>query len=107
MTKHGEQIRAEKLIVLREADGTMSGRVHRVGSLKAYIACQCDGTQESAVLSICDECGTVEERTVPRLVKNLSGFVGETGFSCSDMSLRCMVCVLPAAQLPKLGIQIT
>ena len=59
---------------------TKTGRVHRVESLKAYIACQCDGTHQSAVPSICDACGTVEERTAPSLVENLSGFVGQTGF---------------------------
>ena len=110
MTKRGEQMRAEILAVLREADGAMStydvlhrlqashpkiapptvynalagltksGRVHRVESLKAYIACQCDFTHKSTVLSICDECGTVQERSAPRLVENLSGFVEETGF---------------------------
>ena len=59
---------------------TKTGRVHRVESLKAYIACQCDGAHLSAVLSICDECGAVEERTAPGLVENLSGFGEETGF---------------------------
>jgi Fur family zinc uptake transcriptional regulator len=57
-----------------------AGCVHRVESLKAYIACQCDGTHQSAVLSICGACGTVEERTAPSLVENLSGFVEESGF---------------------------
>jgi Fur family zinc uptake transcriptional regulator len=110
MTKRGEQMRAEILAVLRGADGAMSaydvlhrlqtshpkiapptvynalaaltktGHVHRVESLKAYIACQCDGTHQSAVLSICDACGSVEERTAPGLVEKLSGFVEETGF---------------------------
>lgn len=110
MTKRGEQMRAEILSVLRNADGAMSaydvlhslqashpkiapptvynalaalvktGCVHRVESLKAYIACQCDDTHQSAVLSICGACGTVEERTAPSLVKNLSVFVEETGF---------------------------
>ena len=110
MTKRGEQMRAEILAVLRDADSAMSaydvlhrlqashpkiapptvynalaaltktGRVHRVESLKAYIACQCDGAHQSAVLSICDDCGAVEERTAPGLVENLAGFVEETGF---------------------------
>ncbi|MEQ3710969.1 MAG: transcriptional repressor [Tateyamaria sp.] len=110
MTKRGEQMRAEILAILRAADGAMSaydvlnrlqashpkiapptvynalaaltktGCVHRVESLKAYIACQCDATHQSAVLSICDECGTVEERTAPSVIETLSGFVEETGF---------------------------
>lgn len=110
MTKRGEQIRTEILAVLRAADGAMSaydvldrlqashpkiapptvynglaaltktGCVHRVESLKAYIACQCDAAHQSAVLSICDACGTVEERTAPGVIENLSGFVEATGF---------------------------
>jgi len=111
MTKRGDQIRAEVLTVLQEADGALSaydvldrlkashpkiapptvynalatltkvGRVHRVESLKAYIACRCGTSHASAVLSICGECGTIEERTAPTLVENLSGFVEETGFA--------------------------
>ena len=110
MTKRGEKTREEILALLRSAgcamsaydvlhrlqathpkiapptvynalaELTKSGRVHRVESLKAYIACQCEGTHQAAVLSICDACGTVEERVAPRLVQTLSGFVEETGF---------------------------
>jgi len=110
MTKRGEKIRAEIFSVLQSAHGAMSaydvlhrlqasrpkiapttvynglaaliksGCVHRVESLKAYIACQADIGHQSSVLSICDECGTIEERAAPRLVENLSGFVEETGF---------------------------
>lgn len=112
MSKRGEEIRADVLAVLREANVAMSaydvldalraahpkiapptvynaltalsnsGCVHRVESLKAYIACQCEGEHtHSSVLSICDECGTVEERVAPAILKNLSCFVEETGFA--------------------------
>ncbi|MEL6207904.1 MAG: transcriptional repressor [Pseudomonadota bacterium] len=110
MTKRGEKMQAEILGLLRAAGGaqsaydvlyalrvthpkiapptvynalsalTKAGRVHRVESLKAYIACQCDGAHHASVLSICDACGTVEEHLAPQLVKTLSGFVEETGF---------------------------
>ncbi len=33
-----------------------------------------------AVLSVCDECGMMEERAAPRLVETHSDFVEETGF---------------------------
>jgi len=59
---------------------TKSGRVHRVVSLKAYIACRRSEAHQAAVLSICDECGTVDERVAPSLVENLCGCVEETGF---------------------------
>jgi Fur family zinc uptake transcriptional regulator len=112
MSKRGDEMRADVLAVLRSAGRAMSaydvleelrsaypkiapptvynaltslthkGRVLRVESLKAYIACQCDGeNNHSSVLSICDECGTVEERVAPNILKNLSCFVEETGFA--------------------------
>lgn len=59
-----------------------NGLVRRVESLKAYIACQCGGgTHQASVLSICGDCGTVEERVAPHLLKYLTGFVEETGFA--------------------------
>jgi len=57
-----------------------TGLVYRVESLKAYIACQCSDAHRASVLSICDECGTVEEHAAPRLIENLAGFVEESGF---------------------------
>ena len=111
MTKRGEQMRAEILAVLKVADGAMSaydvlrelraahpkiapptvynalaalskrGCVHRVESLKAYIACRCDSHPHASILSICDDCGAVEERVAPDLVETLSGILGETGFA--------------------------
>ncbi len=110
MTKRGDTMREEILAVLKSASSSMSaydvldtlrathpkiapttvyralsalsetGLVYRVESLKAYIACQCGDAHRASVLSICDECGTVEERAAPRLIENLSGFVEETGF---------------------------
>lgn len=58
-----------------------TGRAHRVESLKAYIACQCDHPEHGAILSICDGCGKVEEHIAPDLLENLCGIVGETGFA--------------------------
>ena len=109
MSKRGEKMQAEVLAVLRQACGALSaydvlselrsahpkiapptvynalasltkhGRVHRVESLKAYIACQCGGPHHETVLSICDDCGAVEERVAPHLLRNLSGFLEKTG----------------------------
>ncbi|MFV0368884.1 MAG: Fur family transcriptional regulator [Hyphomicrobiaceae bacterium] len=110
MSKRGEKMKAEVLRVLRRrrdplsaydvlrelstaypsiapptiynalAALTKGGRVHRVESLKAYIACQCDSHQQACILSICDDCGTVEERVAPDLLAELSGVVSESGF---------------------------
>ncbi|WP_093256337.1 Fur family transcriptional regulator [Rubrimonas cliftonensis] len=60
---------------------TKQGRAHRVESLKAYIACQCDGHQSASILSICEDCGMVEERLAPDVLTTLSGILGESGFA--------------------------
>ncbi len=57
------------------------GHVHRLESMNAYIACQCAGHQHPAVLSICDDCGAVEEKIAPELLLQISSIVEETGFS--------------------------
>jgi len=111
VTKRGQKMQAEILAILQAADRAMSaydvlhqlqashpkiapptiynalaaltkaGRVHRVESLKAYIACQFDGAHRSAVFSICDGCGTVQDRRAPQVVETLTGLVAESGFT--------------------------
>lgn len=56
------------------------GAVHRVESLNAFIACTNVDHTHASIMSICDDCGTVEERAAPELLDNLSGLLGETGF---------------------------
>lgn len=58
-----------------------SGRVHRVESLNAFIACQCDDHQHTSIMSICDDCGTVEESVAPDLLRELSTILGKSGFA--------------------------
>ncbi|MEM8787110.1 MAG: transcriptional repressor [Pseudomonadota bacterium] len=62
---------------------TDQGRVHRLESLNAYMACQCDDHQHESILSICDDCGTVEENLAPDLLAKLSGLIGQSGFAPS------------------------
>ncbi|MBY8978270.1 transcriptional repressor [Rhodobacteraceae bacterium NNCM2] len=111
MSKRGEQIREDVLAALRRrrspqsaydvlrklrelhpkiapptiyralTDLIESGRVHRVESLKAYIACQCDDKEHASILSICDHCGSVEISTAEGLLEDLSSIVGRSGFS--------------------------
>lgn len=57
------------------------GRVHRIESLNAYIACQCDGDCQASVLSICDDCGSVEESVAPSVLKELSKVAFKSGFA--------------------------
>ncbi|MET1414436.1 transcriptional repressor [Roseibium sp. HPY-6] len=60
---------------------TDCGRVHRVESLNAFIACQCDRHQHTSILSICEECGSVEESVAPELLDEISGLVSKSGFT--------------------------
>ena len=56
--------------------------VHRIESLNAYIACASKDHQHGhgAVMSICDDCGSVEENPAPELMHNLAGILGKSGF---------------------------
>lgn len=111
MSRRGEKIQAEVLAVLRRRRGPLSaydvlgelrethpkiapptiyramaalterGHVHRLESLNAFIACQCDRHQQASVLSICDDCGNVEERVAPDLLEDLSSIAGKSGFA--------------------------
>ena len=95
MSKRGEKLRPEVLAILRRRSGSLSaydvlgelceanpkgaqpticrvlaaltarGRVHRIESLNAFIACQCDRHQHASILSICHDYGTVEESVAP------------------------------------------
>ncbi|NBB83153.1 MAG: transcriptional repressor [Alphaproteobacteria bacterium] len=56
------------------------GRVHRLESMKAFIACQCDRPSNASILSICDDCGIVEERTAPGVLEEISVIAGASGF---------------------------
>ena len=111
MTKRGEKMQAEVLAVLRQRRGPLSaydvlealrpirpkiapptvyralaaltgrGLVHRLESLNAFIACRCDHHQHASFFSICDDCGTVEERVAPTLLKELSSIAKQSGFA--------------------------
>jgi Fur family zinc uptake transcriptional regulator len=59
---------------------TERGRVHRLESMNAFIACQCDRHVQASILSICDACGTVEESVAPDLLDALSSVAGKSGF---------------------------
>ncbi|MEM6589744.1 MAG: transcriptional repressor [Pseudomonadota bacterium] len=59
------------------------GGVHRVESLNAFVACNSDGHSHdhASVMSICDDCGSVEENAAPGLMDNLSGILDKAGFA--------------------------
>jgi len=110
MSKRGEKMQADVLAVLRRHGGPLSayevlgelreshpriapptiyralaalterGRVHRLESMNAFIACQCGHHAQASILSICDDCGTVEESVAPDMLDALSSVAGRSGF---------------------------
>lgn len=111
MSRRGEAIQADVLDVLRCNRGPLSaykvlaelqkinpkivtmtiyrslaalidqGRVHRLESLNTFVACQCDGHKHASIMSICDDCGTVEENVEPDVLSKLSIALGKNGFA--------------------------
>lgn len=111
MSKQGDKIRSDVLAVLQQRGGPTSaydvlrelqteypklapttiyralnqltecGEVHRLESLNAFMLCQCRHHQQGYVLSICDDCGNVEERVAPELLKNISSMMRNSGFA--------------------------
>ncbi|MEM9139993.1 MAG: transcriptional repressor [Pseudomonadota bacterium] len=57
------------------------GQVHRIESLNAFVVCQHTDHGGSAIMAICDDCGSVEERVAPGLVKELSAEAAKSGFA--------------------------
>jgi Fur family zinc uptake transcriptional regulator len=57
------------------------GQIHRLESLNAYVACQSEAHHQTSVLSICEDCGVVEETFEPDIVSRLSAALRKSGFS--------------------------
>ncbi len=76
-----------------------SGRIHRLESLKAFVACQCvtHGHTHDVILSICDDCGKVEETVAPDVLRRVSRVAGVSGFipdrHVIELHGRCGACV--------------
>ncbi|MEM1233396.1 MAG: Fur family transcriptional regulator [Pseudomonadota bacterium] len=62
-----------------------TGQIHRLESLNAYLLCGCEehGHGHDAILSICDDCGTVEETVAPELLASMSKVLGKSGFEAT------------------------
>lgn len=77
------------------------GQVHRIESMNAFMACKCDRHQTASILSICDDCGTVQESVAPELLQALSSLAGQSGFSTSrhvvELHGQCANCTTAAA----------
>lgn len=126
MNRPGKQTQLEVLATLRKHDGAVSaywllsemresyptispptvyralsalaerGCVHRVESLNAFMACQCGEHQQPRILTICGDCGSVEENVEVELMSRLSDIVEARGFSPSrhviEVLGRCASC---------------
>ena len=62
---------------------TERGQVHRLESCNAFIACKCDEHEHDAVLSICNDCGMVEESVAPSVTTQLFSLAKKSGFAAS------------------------
>jgi Fur family zinc uptake transcriptional regulator len=62
---------------------TERGQVHRLESQNAFIRCKCDQHDQAAILSICNDCGTVEETVAPAITTELSSLSEKSGFAAS------------------------
>lgn len=58
-----------------------SGEAHRLESKNAFIACQCNHEQHPSIMTICNQCGQVEERVAPELAQTLSRLTEQFGFA--------------------------
>lgn len=57
------------------------GEVHRIESLNAFVACRAAGHAQGAVLSICGDCGSVEEHVDAAVLGDLSALASRSGFA--------------------------
>ena len=72
------------------------GRVHRLESINAFVACQCDQHPQAPVLSVCDDCGVVEESIAPQVLSALSDVARQSEFALTHQVIelhgRCIAC---------------
>ncbi|MEM1366357.1 MAG: transcriptional repressor [Pseudomonadota bacterium] len=59
---------------------TSDGRAHRIESTNSYVVCTHQGHNETAVLTICGDCGVVEEQMDPAVTSSLEGLAQTNGF---------------------------
>jgi Fur family zinc uptake transcriptional regulator len=59
---------------------TDQGRAHRLESIKAFVPCRCNHAESVPVLTICEDCGSVEEHDGSRLVPLLTALTDDSAF---------------------------
>lgn len=73
------------------------GEAHRIESINAYVACRHPDHDEPAILSICDDCGAVEEHLDAGAIEALGAAARRRGFEPArpvvELHGRCGGCV--------------
>lgn len=59
---------------------TDQGRAHKLESLKAFVPCRCEHDKSLPVLTICDDCGLVEEHDGGSLLSKLTSLIAASKF---------------------------
>jgi len=59
---------------------TDQGRAHKLESLKAFVPCRCDHENSLPVLTICDDCGLVEEHDGGSLIPKFTTLIAASKF---------------------------
>lgn len=77
------------LTVYRALDRLLhEGRIHKLNSVKAYVACSHPGHHSSStVFAICRDCGKAEELLQPEAVAALRHEGEQHGFAADDTSI--------------------
>ncbi len=60
---------------------TDQGRAHKLESLKAFVPCRCAHEKSLPVLTICEDCGLVEEHDGGALIPALSDLISTSNFT--------------------------
>ena len=60
---------------------TDQGRAHKLESLKAFVPCRCDHDKSLPVLTICSDCGLVDEHDGSSLLPKLASLIAPGNFA--------------------------
>lgn len=59
---------------------TEQGRAHRLESIRAFVPCRCNHAERVPVLTICADCGSVEEHDGSGLLADLTALTDQSNF---------------------------
>ena len=62
---------------------TDQGRAHKLESIKAFVPCRCNHESAVPVLTICGDCGSVDEHDGTRLLTELSAIAAQSSFDAT------------------------